>query len=634
VFLDAIKKMKSTPFTKHQKLFVQKHKELEGRQQAFFSQWVDRERVKKAVEFLRTIEYVPTIFRKEEPDRIGNFYYVTKVVRKQHNGYKATKELIVECYDDFKTDKAIIVEGTVGQGKSILLRYLHNKELNKGVTLPIFIELKDADSNIPIKDLIIEFIHESLGLRCDEELFDTLLDLGLFSFFFDGFDEVEYKDRADLVQFISWINNRCAHSRIIVTSRPGNEVQQVQGFEIFSICPLNEEEQIKFVNKLIHNYENVFQQDYLLRNIDSLSIELRKILGSPLVLTLFSMVYRNKVKVPESHSEFYQKLFDTLVSEHDGLKVGFTRPTKSNVRADDLKLILENVAYSLMIKRESTKEGFKLLIRHALSELSLTAEPEKVLYDLTKNTCLIQLDNHKYRFIHENIECYFAASYLKNNADDDDAKEFYETCRDKWSKWYDVLLFLKDIDKIRYCRFFYKKELEGLFEKKLLPKFFRFTKSSSLIVAKNISYIEVEMHDSDDITVVDTHSLIVLMPETNFIFKKDFRQGAYPYERSSNKKVNLSKAFNSIGKRIKEVGRSRQREFKELIEANCTKRKDDSVMIRVIALDVVIEEFELEDWFLSELNKIPLDGLKSSYKDLLTLLDKKQVTKEKGRFTV
>lgn len=622
------KKTKSTPYTTHLKLFKKVSNDLTGVDQATFQHWIDPKRVKSAIEYLRTIEFVPTIFRKEEPDKVSSFYHETKVKKKREKSHS----LLVNSYDDFKSHQAIVVEGIVGQGKSILLRYLHNKELNKGFTLPIFIELKEADSDIPIKELIIDFIHEKLGLRCNEALFDTLLELGLFSFFFDGFDEVAYKERAKLVQFIGWINTRCSHSRIIVTTRPGNEVQQAQGFEVFYICPLSEEEQIDFVKKLNDNYPEVFQQDFLIKNISSLSPKLRKILGTPLILSLFAMVYRNQVKIPESHSEFYQKLFDTLVSEHDGLKVGFTRPTKSKVRAEELKLIIENIAYSLMLEKKSSKEDFIIFIKQALSDLNIRADSEKVLWDIIKNTCLVQVDNHKYRFIHETIEFYFAASYLKNNADDEDASHFYSSCKENWSHWFDVLLFLEDIDKIRYSKHFYKKEIESLFEKSKLPDTLTFTLDSAKNFAKNIFCGEIELHDIDDQTVSNKSGFVGFSPTSSFVFKKNFIWASD--SKHSTSAVNVTKLIDNVDLKVKHLRKANKKQFESLIARNCKESREDTFILRITDLNCLLDEFSLHNWFLTELNRIPLDNLRRCYSSTLEVIKKKTLTKSKGRFIV
>lgn len=60
------------------------------------------------------------------------------------------------------------------------------------------------------------------------------------------------------------------------------------------------------------------------------------------------MVYRNQSQIPDLYSAFYKMLFETLVSEHDGLKLGFTRPTKSQLSAEEIKKILEHLSLKII----------------------------------------------------------------------------------------------------------------------------------------------------------------------------------------------------------------------------------------------------------------------------------------------
>ncbi|BCE03611.1 hypothetical protein [Marinicellulosiphila megalodicopiae] len=96
----------------------------------------------------------------------------------------------------------ILITGSLGQGKSILLKYLQFLELNTGHSIPIFIELrkiKDPDSMINEACKKINM----LGLSCSLKLFSFLLGEGKLSIFMDGFDETPLEKREDFNSKIS-----------------------------------------------------------------------------------------------------------------------------------------------------------------------------------------------------------------------------------------------------------------------------------------------------------------------------------------------------------------------------------------------------------------------------------------------
>lgn len=125
------------------------------------------------------IEVIPTIYQKEQPNKLRSYYYPSKVFKKSE---KKKVYRNVDIYGDFSTDTAVVIEGTVGQGMSILLRHLHIAELNHGTTIPIFVELKDIKIEINLYDYIRSIIEKNLKLRCSPDLFNSLLKKGSFHF--------------------------------------------------------------------------------------------------------------------------------------------------------------------------------------------------------------------------------------------------------------------------------------------------------------------------------------------------------------------------------------------------------------------------------------------------------------------
>jgi hypothetical protein len=595
----------STAYTKHLALIDKTHSELKGAEQAEFEQWREKGRVKSAIEQLRRFEYVLTVYRKDEPDCIRDFYYPCKVHQKGH----PTKDFSVKSYDDFLTSNGVILEGTVGQGKSILLRHLHNNELNGAKTIPLFVELKDVKEYTSIIDYLRNYIQNILKFRCSIDLFNSLLEKGFFSFYLDGFDEVEHETRDKYVKFICLLRSKCAHSKVFITARPENEIQRTGEFDIFCLKPLVNEEQEKFIKKLMRKESERQNREYLHKNLLNMPQELRKLLKTPLMLILFSLAYKTTAKIPETYTDFYKKLFDTLVSEHDGLKLGFTRPTKSSFNAESIKAILEQISlFALKNEKISGERDYFIgLIRQSLTALGFnTSNAEKVLFDLHKNTCLIQLDDHEYKFLHESIPHYFAASCIKSQASDEEAHGFYLSSQnsDKWRRWKYVLGFLEDIDKRRFIEYFYLPQAEPLFVKSKLPNRFEFNTKGSNELLANLLFVQIKFKDEGVVVKKPSH-VILFNGVTSYIIDKHFCESTKP-----NGKVSLSGLMNNIRAKVLTLGKA---DLQRTLSLKAIQRDYPDYKTSMISLFELLQEYDMLEWSQASINKLVLDQFKTLY---------------------
>jgi hypothetical protein len=618
----------TTPYKGHLEFLKRKHSCMRGKSQAELNKWLTGDKIRFAVETLRKVELVSTVYKKEELQKTSDFYYPSQVYCK-----KAGSEgsFIADNYLDFKSSNGIIIEGTVGQGKSIFLRHLHNHELSGGCSVPIFIELKDIDDSNSIIEYLLDYISHTLELRCSKPLFNALLKAGVFSFYLDGFDEVEHDKRHDIVSFICLLNNKSSSSKIYVTSRPDNEVQRATGFDVFCIKPLDDDEQIGFVKRLMASEESLIYGDYLRKNIINLSQDLRALLQTPLMLTLFSMVYRKKVKIPENHSDFYKKLFDTLVSEHDGLKLGFTRPTKTGFSAEQIKTALELISFKAIKDGElsGNKDEFIRRIKKVLIDMGeKVIHATNLLEDLTKNTCLLQLDNHNYKFLHDTIPHYFAASCITNQTSDKDAIQFYDSSRDKWNKWLAVLCFLSDIDERRFIQNLYLPEVQYLFEPSLLPRKLKFTRESAKLFSRNIYLGSMKPNSKKGNRPEDDSAFLFFRPVTGFIIHKHFVSSGEPSDLGE--RVDLSKLIELVKERLNSI---EDKKLASIIKKFASESKSDTYFIRMLSVERVFDEIGLNEWFYEAINKIPLDNFKTTFNKNFEFNKRREEHTKSGKFS-
>ena len=510
---------KSASYKRLLSSFETVHDRLTGHEQAEMSQWLNEKSARHVCKVLRQEQEVKTIWKTNEAIRIDSFYHPSKLQRLIPLEDSSNIKFYADDYSDFLVNKAVLIEGIVGHGKSILLRHLHNFELNNGRTLPIFIELRDVDDPTNLGKYIKEYINNNLRLRCSDKLFDALLRLDFLAFFFDGFDEIDEENKDRYVSALVGLYKRCNEPIYFVTSRPNVVLGKSVSFSVFRMCDIEDSDQESLIKKLLKD-----QREYkpLIENLNKNQNRIRDLLRTPLILTLFALVYKNKIVIPNTYASFYKQLFDTLISSHDGLKVGFARKTKSGLTAEELKSVIEYI--SLKIRKDGKKridhEFMVKLCVYGLKNAQLdTGLAKKCVDDIVSVTCLIQKESHNYEFLHQTILHYFSASCLANNASDEQAKVFYENrLNGDWKKWANEFQFLISIDRRRFHKYYFIPAVERLFGSHKFPDNINFTDRSSEYISKSFHMVlreaKVEKKKSDpSITIFAGEPICWVIPK-------------------------------------------------------------------------------------------------------------------------
>lgn len=172
-------------------------------------------RVKKTVSDLYKsiagIRKVKTIWQVDREVDLFSFYYPSKIAL---DGITT----VINDRNDFQYQGNLVIEGTVGQGKSIFLRYLTIQQMYTGYAIPLFLELRRILRNKTLKyHLMAEM--ENLGIKVSDPTFALLLSEGRIVLFLDGFDEVPEAQRTRLTTEIESLIRRHENLRIIITSR-------------------------------------------------------------------------------------------------------------------------------------------------------------------------------------------------------------------------------------------------------------------------------------------------------------------------------------------------------------------------------------------------------------------------------
>lgn len=435
---------------------------------------------------LKKEQEVTTLLAPETPKKLHKFFYPLRVIASNTSKVKKPESLLWE-----NGSHGTLINGRLGQGKSILLRFLQYLELNEGKTIPIFIELRKVKG---AGSLLIECneILGRLGFKCSNKLFYFMLSQGYLSLFFDGFDEISLDERNRFNEEFTTICQTYPEARLFVTSRENTEITNNKLFKNFEIAPLEKRELPLFIRRILGGGENCAP---ILRKIEESDDFDYSVLDSPLLATWFLIVYNKRLKIPKTKLGFYEDLFDAILSRHDGMKESHNRDSLSKLSDEEIKSVFCCVCFLVRKdeKSEFTKNEILDYVRKALNACDFeNIKSSDYLYDLTHITCLLKRDGLDYEFIHESIAQYFSASFIFN-ATEENAKTFYTARLDDWKISASELQFLEQIDSVRFYKYFYipnVKDFLGVEEMEVgsvvsLDKFHAIRIFSSPVVALN-----------------------------------------------------------------------------------------------------------------------------------------------------
>lgn len=400
------------------------------------------------------LKKVKTIYKGDEAIDLEIFYYPPQLIVEQKIISSENLEKI--------SNKNIVIQGIAGQGKSILLRYLAVTEYQRNTKLPIFLELRKINKEGNILKFIKQNI-EDIIFNVTDELFNWILKSGKIVLFLDGFDELKEADAINVIKELEIISEKYSKTQLVISSRPDSGIQASNFFKVINIKPYRKQDQINLIRILIEEDDSF---NNIIAALEKSSLDIDDLLSTPLMITMFVMIYRAKLIIPDTVSKFYQDLFSVLIYKHDRTKPGYVREFQSGL--DELSL-QEWFEYFCFISKNKNKLAFENrteILEYIKSTLINKFEkevPRKILSDINKNLCLIIRDGNNYNFVHKTIQEYYVASYIKNR-NEGNSKKIYEKIHKMAGKFNVELTFLEQIDSYRFNKYLLVPALTEFFE--------------------------------------------------------------------------------------------------------------------------------------------------------------------------
>ena len=366
--------------------------------------------------------------------------------------------------------KYIIIEGTGGIGKSMLLTHLFLSSAEKSAdtgSTPFFLSLKNyKDTTSGIVDFIWKSAREFDAVISQNDIITALQEKNLV-LLMDGLDEIQSTIRENFDTDLEAFIKSYPGNTIVITSRPVFSFIAYSKFSVFDIQELTKEQALELVQKL--EFWDTAAKENFMKDLDRhLYTSHYQFASNPLLLTIMLMTYTTFGEVPAKMHVFYSKAYETMARLHDASKGTFKRKLHSKLTPEEFaKYFAEFCARTYTEEvLEFTERTFSAYMAKVLKDSYAEftgVQPRDFLLDLTDNLCIMYREGEKYYFIHRSFQEYFAAVHFASSYDNKLKKvgDFFERMQHR-SYTDRTFAMLYDMIPAKVERFIFLPFLESL----------------------------------------------------------------------------------------------------------------------------------------------------------------------------
>lgn len=320
----------------------------------------------------------------------------------------------------FNKSSNIILTGTGGIGKSMLVKHIFINQIQQATSIPIFIELKSLNDFEFLDNRLIDFIYQEIRnhhLDLEKQYFEVTLNAGRYTIIFDGLDEVNPSKRSwldrEIKEFVTLYNE----NRYVLSSRPSEEFIGWNQFIEYENSKMDKVQALALINKL--NYDEKVKKRFHKELKGHLFDTHKSFASIPLLLTIMLMTYETGASIPNNLTDFYNQAFYTLYQRHDASKSGYKRELKAKLTPEEFRNILAYIGLKTFFdgKVDFDRTTLDDIITKYCLKNNFELKTNDIVYDATHNACMMLQEGVSLKFSHRSFQEYFAAVGI-NQLDD------------------------------------------------------------------------------------------------------------------------------------------------------------------------------------------------------------------------
>lgn len=329
--------------------------------------------------------------------------------------------------DIFSQGNIVYLTGGAGYGKSLFTKKIINdyKELNvfrAEEYLVVCGELKSfyptgSDSTVSVIEFLKASIRSNTLMDVSADFVEHYLNAGRCIVLLDALDEVDKTKRVSLHEsVVAFFKNQNPNNMICITSRDRGFIPE-RNVEVLKICPLNEDQIDKYVNKIIAlgKFEEQDKETFMKQS--KILVD-KGFLSSFLVLSLLINIYKAELELPENKLELYQKCFEYIANkrEKDKTQQEFDWRAISPIMKDNTFIELSRMGCpnNSNIDRKDIKDR---LLQVYKTKYGSEAEAENAIDEFLKfcsdrTELFVPTAEDNFKFFHRSFFEYFYSFYI------------------------------------------------------------------------------------------------------------------------------------------------------------------------------------------------------------------------------
>lgn len=330
----------------------------------------------------------------------------------------------------------VLILGTGGIGKSMLMRYLFLNSIHRGECVPVLLELRKINEQKSGKLSITELIYscmKSFDVELPKPMFMYSLRLGKYLFLFDGLDEIKDTLLPEAEEKIQAFASEFPKNPCIITSRPQQEPAHLETFIPVKAKTLSKAQAVCLAKKIWREDEKTIE---FCRQLEEALYDKHKSFAEiPLLLSMMGLTFMRNSSIPDHLADFYQKAYDALYSIHDSHDKGFFHREFKCKNLDERRFTLLWSRFCFITyfdeKYEFLKSDIIEYLQNSIRKLGLSSvSADDFLLDLRNVVCMIIEDGTTLRFSHRTFQSYFAAVYTVRLTDAQQKRLFQKMLED------------------------------------------------------------------------------------------------------------------------------------------------------------------------------------------------------------